>query len=127
MTEPSIYSTTKELKSAASASVFEVVALPLYTLVPVFCTSASIIVILSFGLIVLSLAAAITRAAIAFAFASVSVPTQLVTFAALRPLVADSSKENTPPSRTPAGPAAPSAPSAPSAPADITAIGIFEI
>ena len=81
------------------------------------------IVTLSFGRIVLSLAAAITRAATAFAFASVSVPTQLVTFASLKPLVAASSKENTPPSRTPAGPGAPSAP----APAEITAIGIFEI
>ena len=91
ITEPSKCSTTKLLKSEASASDAVAVAGPVYTRVPDFCALLSVTSILSFGRIVLSAAEAITKAAIAFAAVSSRVPTHVVTLAALNPLVVDSS------------------------------------
>ena len=85
ITEPSKNSTTKELKSAASASDAVAVAAAVYTLVPVFCALTSISVILSFGRIVLSAAEAITKAATSLATASVNVPVHDATSASLSP------------------------------------------
>ena len=76
----------------------------------------SVTVILSFGCILLSGEAAITKAAIAFAFASVRLPVQLVTLVSLKPLVVASSKLNTPPPRAPVGPVGPAAPGLPGVP-----------
>ena len=59
ITEPSKCSTTKLLKSEASASDAVAVAGPVYTRVPDFCALLSVTSILSFGRIVLSAAALI--------------------------------------------------------------------
>ena len=116
ITLPLKVSVTNELKSDASASLAVAVTAAVYTLVPALFALLSVTVILSLGCILLSGAAAITKAAIAFAFASFKVPVQLVTLAALKPEVVDSSKLNTPPPRLPAAPAAPPGPGGPAAP-----------
>lgn len=82
ITEPSKVSTTNELKFAAVIEPDEVAAEPLYILVPATSALLSVTVILSFGLIVLSLAFAITAEATACAEALLRVPAKLLACAA---------------------------------------------
>ena len=108
ITLPSKVSTTKELKSEVPTEDEEVVPLPVYTLVPALLALLSVTVILSFGLIVLSEAFAITAAAAACAAAVVMLAwANSEAFVADIWLVVDSSKVNTLPPLTPAIPPAP--------------------
>ena len=118
------------VKSAPSASEAVVVAVALYTLVPFIPALLSTSVTLSFGLLVLSAADAITRVAASFARASPSNAVsshQATTSAALNPEVFASSYSNTPPSRTPFAPVGPVGPVGPVAPSSVLVIVTFEV